>query len=277
MSVAPPRTLSPSKVSAFTECPLAFRLSIIDHLPEPPSSPALKGTLVHAALERLFWCHRQGTRTRAAAREELGVAWSALVVDPEFAELGLDEDEKEAFVADAATLVDHYFDLEDPDGVEAVGVEVGLEATVGSVTLRGIIDRLDIRPDGELVVVDYKTGRAPTERFEQGSLKGVHFYAALCQAVLGRRPAEVRLLHLREPVTITAVPTEQSVRGHEKRAAAVWAAIERACATGDFRPRPSTLCTFCAFKDLCPAFGGTPPPWPETTVPGDHQLAAASA
>ncbi len=49
-----PTSLSPSKVSSFTDCGLAFRFSAIDHLPEPPSVAATRGTLVHAALERLF-------------------------------------------------------------------------------------------------------------------------------------------------------------------------------------------------------------------------------
>ncbi len=60
MALRLPRTLSPSKVSSFTSCPLAFRFSQIERLPEPPSPPAVKGTLVHAALERLFWHHPAG-------------------------------------------------------------------------------------------------------------------------------------------------------------------------------------------------------------------------
>ena len=54
MALELPDSLSPSKVSTFTDCALAFRFSGIDRLPEPPSVPATKGTLVHAALERLF-------------------------------------------------------------------------------------------------------------------------------------------------------------------------------------------------------------------------------
>src|ERR671922_249433 len=53
MAFPVPRSLSPSKVSSFTDCALAFRFSVIDRLPEPPSPAATKGTLVHAALERL--------------------------------------------------------------------------------------------------------------------------------------------------------------------------------------------------------------------------------
>ena len=70
---------------------------------------------------------------------------------------------------------------------------------------------------------------------------------------------EVRLLHLRDPLVITAVPSPQTIRGQRQRTVAVWQAIERACAAGDFRPRPSPLCRFCNFQSLCPVYGGQPP------------------
>lgn len=262
MPATPPRTLSPSKVSSFTDCPLAFRFSIIDRLPEPPSPSALKGTLVHAALEGLFWHHSPGERTRVAAEHELASAWSSLQSDPELVALGMTTDQAAVFFDDARALVSNYFELEDPDAVHAVGVELGLEAMVGDVRLRGIIDRLDLTDDGRLVVVDYKTGRAPAVRFEQGRLTGVHTYALLCERVLGRMPVEVRLLHLRDPVVITAVPTEQSLRGQRQRTVAVGQAIRRACDRDDFRPRPGPLCRFCNFQSRCPAFGASAEPVP---------------
>lgn len=267
MPVPTPRSLSPSKVTAFTDCPLAFRLALIDNLPEPPSPHAVKGTLVHTALEGLLWRHPAGTRSLEVGLVELERAFEALAEDAEFKELALGPREAAEFLDDAEVLVRNYFELEDPDSVRAVGVELGLESRANGVLLRGIIDRLDLTPEGDLVVVDYKTGRAPSAQYEQGKLKGVQFYADLCEAVLGQAPAEVRLLHLREPVVITARPSPQSLRGHRQRTAAVWAAIERACANGDFRPRPSSLCRFCSFQPLCPSHGGTPPPLPEDTNP----------
>ena len=42
------------------------------------------------------------------------------------------------------------------------------------------------------------------------------------------------------------------------RTTAVWSAVERACTTGDFRPRQSKLCDWCSFQRWCPAFGGDP-------------------
>ncbi|MGB1609569.1 MAG: RecB family exonuclease, partial [Ilumatobacteraceae bacterium] len=82
-----------------------------------------------------------------------------------------------------------------PNAVETVGLEMRLEAEVGPVTLRGIIDRLERDHDGALVVSDYKTGRTPPPAYRKKSMSGVHFYALLCREVLDERPRSVRLLY----------------------------------------------------------------------------------
>ena len=252
-----PRTLTPSKVSTFTQCPQAFQFTVIEHRPEPPSPHAVKGTLVHTALEGLFWNHPGPDRTEAAAAVELERAWVELQSDPEFVELALPDDAAAAFLDDARFLVANYFRLEDPTAVRAVGVELGVEIEQDGLRLRGIIDRLDIAPDGALTVVDYKTGRAPSDRYASGRMGGVQIYALLCQKLLGRAPVEVRLLHLRDPVVLSAVATPQTLRGQERRTAAVWGAITRACANDDFRPHVGPLCDYCHFKPECPAFGAS--------------------
>ena len=245
-------------MTSFRDCALAFRFNTIEHLPDDPTIWTVKGTLVHRVLEQLFWRHRPGQRTPASAAAELDRAWGQIQADPDYQTLALTPTEAEAFRSDAATLVTNYFSLEDPNEINPIGVELTLDARVGDMRLRGIIDRLDLTSDGELIVIDYKTGRAPSPACEQSKLIGVHIYALLCQEILGRRPVQVKLLHLKEPTTITAEPSEQALRGHRQKATAVWSAIERACATEDFRPRTSPLCNYCRFQAFCPAYGGDP-------------------
>jgi putative RecB family exonuclease len=245
-------------VTSFRDCALAFRFTAIERLPDPATVWTVKGTLVHSALEQLFWNHPQGGRSAKAARAELHAAWDALHEDADYLSLALTADDADAFLADAEQLVDNYFRLEDPDEITPVGIELTLEAQLGDVRLRGILDRLDRTPDGELVVIDYKTGRAPGPAYVQGKLTGVQTYALLCQEVLGRRPVQVKLLHLKEPTVITAEPSEQGLRGQRTKTLAVWSAIERACRNEDFRPKTGPLCRFCRFRDFCPAYGGDP-------------------
>jgi putative RecB family exonuclease len=251
-----PASLSPSKVASFKDCALAFRLSAIDHLPEPPSRHAAKGTLVHRALELLMWEEDGAGRTLTAALDKLERAIPEVLASSEFAGLGLDETERADFIADAERLVCNYFDLEDPSGVQVLGTELRLSVDVGTLRLSGIIDRLDLDADGCLVVTDYKTGRAPSVQREQARLGGVHFYAFLCEQVFGQRPVRVQLLHLREPMAISTAPSDQSIRGLRQQIIAVWSAVEQACAREDFRPKPGWLCNHCAFHEYCPAVGG---------------------
>ena len=252
-----PTSLSPSRVEAFTSCPMAFRFASIEKLPEPPSIHATKGSMVHRVLELLFM-RPAAERTEATAQPAYEQAMAEYRQDPEFTLLGLTDAEAQAFFADAWSLVQAYFRMEDPTTIREIGLELRLEAQVGSLTLRGIIDRLELDAEGGLVVTDYKTGRAPSPQFQQKSLGGVHFYSFLCESVLGRRPSAIRLMYLRTGEMITATPTAQSVRFLTTRTTAVWQAVERACVSGNFQPRAGALCNSCAFKPWCPAFGGDP-------------------
>lgn len=252
-----PVSLTPSKVASFKDCALAFRFSAIDRLPEPPSPWATKGTLVHRALELLF-CAEPPLRTLETALACLTTARAEMASDPDYVGLHLDAEAESLFAAESEDLVRRYFELEDPTRVHPIGLELRLEVALGSLTLRGVIDRLDLDADGGLVVTDYKTGKVPGVVHEQSRLGGVHFYAFLCEQLLGRRPVRVQLLYLSEPVAIVATPSDQSIRAMEKRALAIWKAVETACDRDDFRPHPSRLCDWCAFREYCPAFGGDP-------------------
>lgn len=257
MSYPVPTSLSPSRVEAFTTCPLAFRFSSIERIPEPPAVHSTKGSFVHRVLELLFTAPAQ-QRSVEAAQLSFAAARDEYLQHPDFTLLGLDDAASEAFFADSRTLVDAYLRMEDPTRVRDIGLELRLEAPLGELTVRGIIDRLEVSPDGDLVITDYKTGRPPGRQYEQAKMGGVHLYAYMCETVFGRRPAAVRLMYLRTGEVITAAPTPESTRFVTTRTTAVWNAVARACTTGDFRPRPSALCGSCSFQRWCPEFGGDP-------------------
>lgn len=267
MGVGLPRGLSPSSFGAFKSCPLAFKFSYLDKLPQPPSAPASKGTLVHRALE-LLMLRAPDQRTVETALADLSRARVELAEDPEFAELALTDAEWDAFHADAETLVHRYFELEDPATVRPIGLELKLSATVGSVHLRGIIDRLELVEGDELVITDYKTGSVPGERHELQRLAGVHMYALMVEQLLGKRPIRVQLLYLSRPEAIIAIPSDQTVTGVARKTQALWNAIQSSCARDDFRPRPGPLCEWCTYQAYCPAFGGNPENAPELHGPG---------
>src|SRR5580658_2980015 len=139
---APPWSLSPSRAADFMTCPLLYRFRVIDRLPEPPSAAAARGTLVHAVLERLFDAPAP-ERTPPAARGLLRPQWERLAErEPELAGLFASDAEREAWLDEAATMLDRYFTLEDPTRLEPAHREMSVQTVLDSgLTLRGYIDR----------------------------------------------------------------------------------------------------------------------------------------
>jgi putative RecB family exonuclease len=262
-------SLSPSRAADFKTCPLLYRFRCIDRLPEAPSPAATRGTLVHAVLESLFDLPAPA-RTLAAARELLPGAWQrvrdeAPEVDSLFAE-DADGTEFAAWMDSAAGLLDNYFSLEDPSRLEPESREQLVEITVDGLRLRGYVDRIDVSPAGDIRVVDYKTGSSPREAFEAKALFQMKFYALVLWRIRGVVPRQLRLMYLADSDTLTYAPDAEELQRFERTLIAIWAAIQRALASGDFRPSPSRLCDWCDHKALCPAWGGTPPPFPTDPV-----------
>ncbi len=255
--------LSPSRAADFMTCPLLYRFRVIDKLPEPPSAAAARGTLVHAVLERLFDL-AAAERTLDAARSLLQPEWDRLAAaEPDLAALFPGETERDAWIRDAATAVDSYFQLEDPRRLEPADRELYVEAELESgLRLRGYIDRLDVAPAGQIRVVDYKTGKAPPPDFEARALFQMKFYALVLWRARGEIPRLLQLMYLGDGQVVRYAPDEADLRATERKVLALWQAIERATDSGDWRPRPGRLCEWCAHKALCPEFGGTPPPLP---------------
>jgi putative RecB family exonuclease len=263
-------SLSPSRAADFKTCPLLYRFRSIDRLPEPPSRDALRGTLVHAVLERLFDLPA-ADRTRTRAEESVGAAWQQLLADqPELAELfaGSEETELTGWLDSARRLVANYFALEDPTRLEPAAREQLVEVVLDGLRLRGYIDRVDVSPAGDIRIVDYKTGGIPREAFEAKALFQMKFYALVLWRTRGVVPRQLRLIYLADTDTLSYQPTEDELGRFEKTLQAIWKAIAKASLTGDFRPSPSRLCDWCSHQQLCPAKGGTPPPFPADALAG---------
>jgi putative RecB family exonuclease len=255
-------SLSPSRASDFKTCPLLYRFRTIDRLPEAPSRAAVRGTVVHSVLERLFDLP-SAQRTLGAARQLVEPAWHGLLAEePELGALFADETDLATWLDSAGELVEGYFAIEDPSRLEPAAREERVETVIDGLRLRGYVDRLDVSPSGDVRVVDYRTGTIPREAFEAKALFQMKFYALVLWRTRGVVPRQLKLIYLSDRDTLTYTPEQEELVRFERTLKAIWVAIARAAEAGDFRPSPSRLCDWCDHQVRCPAFGGTPPPFP---------------
>lgn len=261
----PRPALSPSRATDFKQCPLLYRFRAIDRLPEATSAAQLRGSVVHAALEQLYGLPA-GLRSPDTARSLVQRAWDQMVAaEPELAG-ELDPGQPTQLLEDARALVSGYYRLEDPTRFDPQCCEQRVEVELADGTLlRGYIDRIDVAATGELRVVDYKTGKAPPAARALAEFKAMFqmkFYAVALFRSRGVPPTRLRLIYLADGQLLDYSPDRDELLRFEKTLMAIWRAIQSAGETGDFRPDPSRLCDWCPHQQRCPAFGGTPPPYP---------------
>ncbi len=246
-------TLSPSRAGDFKTCPQLFKFRAIDRLPEPTSIYQARGTTAHLALQRLF-DEPDDKRTPERLFDLFREAWTEVRGDEEFEGLFESLDEERAWGLESMELLRNYFAIEDPQTFEPEERELDMLEDLDGIVIRGILDRIDRDPDGSLVITDYKTGKAPPERYALPAFFALKIYALLIRRRSGETPKELRLLYLNGPTLYRLPIDDRQLDAMDTQLRALWAAIDRALAGDTFPTRRSRLCDWCSFQEICPAW-----------------------
>jgi RecB family exonuclease len=270
---------TPTRLSTWLDCPRRYRMTYLDR-PAPAKGPPWAhnslGASVHNALAG-WWRLRRRDRTVVAAGDLLERGW----LTDGFADPG----QSHAHRQRCRQIVEDYVAGLDP-AVEPAGVERTVATRTDLIAVSGRIDRLDDRrpadggpggpSSGDLVVVDYKTGRhEPTVDDARSSL-ALALYALAAGRVLRRSCRRVELHHVPTGSVAawehTPASLDRQLRRAELIAAECAEADQRylAAASGGpeasdaFRPRPGPGCAWCDFRALCPEGSAASPhrrPW----------------
>ena len=253
---------TPSRLAAFEDCPRRYRMIYLDR-PRPPKGPPWAhislGISIHNALHR-WWDEPLPRRTPTRAAELVRTGW----IPDGFR----DAEQSAAWRERAAAMVERYTAGLDPAD-EPRAVERQVAARTRRLALHGRVDRLDER-DGELVVVDYKTGRRPLTDTDARSSQALALYALAAEQMLRTRCRRVELHHVPTGSVAVAEHTDATIERHLRRAESIAddavAETERLKAgdPGAFPARPGPLCSWCDFRQHCPEGQAASPerePW----------------
>lgn len=245
--------VTPAKLATWQRCPRKYRMAYLDR-PAPPRSgaraDATLGAVVHNAL-RAYFAAARSARTPQRAAELVREHWKS----DGFAHA----EQASRYRRRAQDWVRDYVSELDPD-TAPVAVERHISAPIGSIIAEGRVDRIDER-DGELVVVDYKTGRRTPDEQDAGRSQALALYALGIRQRMRRPCRRVELHHL--PTNTTAVwehteRTLQQAREQAQRSAEEFrSAAEQLAAGGDgaelFPVRTGDQCSRCEFRAHCSA------------------------
>lgn len=250
-----PKSLSPSRLADFKSCPRRYQHASIERISQPATYATAKGRFAHYVFEHLFLLPSE-ERTTEKARGFVDPAIEAILTDDVRAEISMDATMLQRMLDETHDIITKYFEMEDPRKVNTEGVELRLGVNVDDTPLFGILDRLDRDENGDLVIVDYKTGSLPNRNYDAQTFANAELYAVLCRERLGETPRTIRLLYVAHGEAIERNVTDVVIRARTTSAVDAWERIKRYYRDGDFPATPSiNTCRFCAYKELCRANG----------------------
>jgi len=232
--------LSASSIQQYENCPLAYKLKYDWRLPEEPSAALQLGSAMHTALKAYF----DGVKAGRVPGED---AILACFVD-ELSKLKFDEPlQRELCEKDGCDHLRRFLASEHarPRG-EIFQTEHSFRVEIGGAAIKGRLDRLD-RVNGEVLVIDYKTGKPKTQEDAEKSLQ-LSIYALAAQS-MGHIPSALAFVNLRNCTAVEAQRTSQQLR----EAAAKVKEVAGKIAAGAFDPKPGQGCTRCSYNSICPA------------------------
>jgi putative RecB family exonuclease len=251
---------SHSRLSSFENCPRQFRYRYVDRLPvETESIEAFLGKRVHEVIERLNRFVERGlVPSLAKVIERFRAMWDEQF-RAERVRIVRSETSPESYRATGERcLTNHYrrhypFDADESLGIEQ-RVAFPLDAA-GRYQVRGVVDRIARARDGAIEIHDYKTGRYVPSQESLDRDRQLALYQIGVEASHGASP--VRLVWhylLRDHVRVSTRTPAQL----DRLRADTMALIDRIESESEFAPRPSALCSWCEFREICPGAAEAP-------------------
>ena len=252
------KNLSPSRASQFKTCPKQFEYANVIKITEPTNDVQAKGTTIHTALELLF-DELPKNRTKDKLHKLFRNEWNNIRNDDEFSNLFTSKEEERAWGLDAYKLLSNYLQLEDPKEIEPLERERWVRGRIEDLNLRGILDRMDEDEDGNLVILDYKSGKAPNPKYKEPRFFALKLYALLIEQEIGKMPTELKLIYLKNSTVHSLKVNSQMLAEVRSEILGIWEDIKVSFENENFPAIKNTLCNWCYYKPICPAYNQDSP------------------
>lgn len=238
--------ISYSQIQTFDVCPLHYKLRYILNVPSAPSPALSYGISVHSALRDFFYALQENKDTKPEViQNALKNNWIKKGYSGKI-------HEEKAF-DQASTMLLSFATRSIKSIPKTIGIEVPFQFWLNKVKVGGRIDRVDQLTNGEIEIVDYKTGRnAPDEKKLRDDFQ-LTFYALAAQEVnstiFNKDPSHVTL-------TLNYLELEKSFstkRSAEELVVAKNKILEKIeeISQSEYLCSKSVLCKNCEYSMIC--------------------------
>jgi len=246
--------MSYSRAGKFQDCPARFKAEVLDKVSAPKTLPLLVGSFMHSVLDS-YTKHlvRTGRKSDYDEMESIFIkAWTSPRARAGIPQVLYDE------CHDLMVRTREGVVIEDPGRVVGSEIEIALREDLAKtawlakdVFLRMKIDRLELGPEWDALVWDYKTGHSIDAL--EGNMQ-LRLYALGVKAILPEvRSMRAALYYPRMGATRECELVDGDAEKAHRWIMGVSDEIERMRASGVWPATPGRACADCPVFEDCPA------------------------
>lgn len=253
-------SFSYSKMGMYKECPQKYKFRYVHMIPELPKYYFAFGSILHSVMEFVYDPARQFFPTLAEALAYFDNEWNKTTWEQK----GYASVDKElAGYAEGRRQIEAYYAKNAATFTHPLSVEMRSTLEIDGLSLISILDRMDYLGNGQVKILDYKTGKTVQREPDQ-----LYMY----QKVVETSPLIKTLVQQKDPsvkevkvgqLAFYHLPslTEMTFeRAPDKEIFEFWQkvlAVADHIRAGHFAPTPGeTQCRWCDYRNICPVFTG---------------------
>ncbi|MEN9327522.1 MAG: hypothetical protein RI947_330 [Candidatus Parcubacteria bacterium] len=236
-----------SQLESFNMCPLQYKYQYLLKIPTPPSNAASFGDSIHRSLQQFYMDYINDN--------SIGLPHLVMLFHKLWIPLGYtSKAHADRMKREGINMLTRYFQTFHHEHVQVHALEKLFKIKIeDNVYVTGKIDRVDDKGNGEIEIIDYKTGKKPDEKELKKSLQlSIYALAATDQGLYKKEVSQVTLTfyYLQDMSKTSMKRTAEELMTVKQQILESADMIKQ----NEFLAKVGPWCSFCPFRMICDAW-----------------------
>lgn len=241
-----PNQFSFTQLQTFKTCPLQYKYQYVLKIPTTPGAAESFGTTIHRTLEKFY--------KQYLSNNNIGLKQLLTIYKENWLPLGFASSvHAQRMKKEGEKMLTEYFKKFHSPQLKIISLEKLFKIKLDDLIITGKIDRVDLLSKNEIEIIDYKTGKKPSEKELKKNLQfSIYALAAADKGLFNKKLDEINLsfYYLQTQEKITIKKTEEELKDARKQIKTLVSQIKE----NQFFPEIGPWCDFCPFKMICEAW-----------------------
>lgn len=236
-----------SQLETYKRCPLQYKYQYILKIPSPPTAALSFGDTMHRTLQDFYQIFIEN--------KSVNLRQLFTLYEKNWTPVGyVSPAHEKRMKSEGRKILTDFYKKYHSKNLKILALEKLFKIKLRSdINITGKIDRIDADESDMMEIIDYKTGKKPSDRDLKKSLQlSIYALAATDRGLYNKKLSDVKLTfyYLQTPDKISFQKNSEEITETKNQIIEIVDKIR----SNDYTPTPGLWCDFCPFKIVCEAW-----------------------